>query len=64
MPSQGQNQGFLLIDEFICEAIPDPGVPQAPPARQGRNEGMGVFDEVIVEAASGGSDDDTDSPCS
>lgn len=48
MSAQGCNQGFRVLDEFICEAIHAPLLPLANPANQGRNEGMSVVEELIV----------------
>jgi len=51
MVGRGQNQGFHILDEFVCEAIPSPSVTPANPASQGRNEGMSVVEEVVFDAA-------------
>src|SRR5262249_24768023 len=40
MPSRGENEGVRVLDDFVCEAIPAPGIPQAEPTNQGKNEGM------------------------
>lgn len=50
MPAPGQNAGFHVLDDFVCEAIHAPGVPLADPAKQGRNEGMAVVEELMLEA--------------
>ena len=57
MAAQGRNQGFHVLDEFICEAIHAPSVPRANPANQGKNEGMSVVEELVFEA---GSEETTD----
>jgi hypothetical protein len=47
-PAVARNQGFHVLDEFVCEAIHAPSVPLANPANQGRNEGMSVVQELVV----------------
>lgn len=39
----GQNEGLRVLDDFVCEAIHDPAVPQAPPSKRGQNEGVRVL---------------------
>jgi hypothetical protein len=60
MASPGRNEGFLLIDDFVCEAIHDPSVPCASPANQGRNEGMTVVEEIVAKGSSAKTPDDTE----
>lgn len=48
MAAQGRNEGFHVLDEFVCEAIHAPSVPLANPANQGRNGGMSVVEELVV----------------
>src|SRR4051794_15220120 len=50
MAAQGRNQGFHVLDEFICEALPVPSVPLADPATQGMNGGMSAIEELVFEA--------------
>jgi hypothetical protein len=50
MAAQGHNQGFHVLDEFVCDAIPEPSIPLATPLNQGRNEGMSVVEELLLEA--------------
>jgi hypothetical protein len=50
MAAQGQNKGFHVLDEFVCEAVHDASVPLANRANQGRNEGMSVVEELLFEA--------------
>src|SRR6266566_6402633 len=52
MANPGHNEGFHVLDDFVCEAIHAPSVPLANPANQGRNEGMSVIEEVVFEASS------------
>jgi hypothetical protein len=52
MNNQGHNEGFRILDDFVCEAIRDPSVHCATSPRPGRNEGMGVVEELIVELGS------------
>ena len=49
MANPGRNEGFHVLDDFVCEAIHAPSVPLANPANQGRNEGMSVVDEVAFD---------------
>src|ERR1700722_16680941 len=51
MAKPGHNEGFHVLDDFVCEAIHDPSVPLANPAHQGRNEGMSVLEEVVFDTA-------------
>src|SRR5262249_51069381 len=53
MAAQGRNEGFYVLDEFVCEAIHAPSVPRASPANQGRNEGMSVVEELLFDAGQG-----------
>jgi RNA polymerase sigma factor (sigma-70 family) len=48
MAAQGRNEGFHVLDEFVCDAIQSPSIPLANPANQGRNEGMSVVEELVV----------------
>jgi hypothetical protein len=59
MAGQGRNEGFYVLDEFVCEAIHAPSIPLAGPANPGRNEGMSVIEELVFEA---GSDASSDAP--
>ena len=51
MAAQGRNEGFHVLDEFVCEAIHASSVPLASPTNQGRNEGMSVVEELVFEAS-------------
>jgi hypothetical protein len=63
MASRGQNEGFEMLDDFVCEAIHAPGIPMADPSKQGENEGFDVVEELVFDAeGKEGSDDNQDSP--
>lgn len=51
MDKRGANEGFRVLDDFVCEAIPDPVVPLAPPNRRGQNEGVRVLEELSLDIA-------------
>jgi hypothetical protein len=51
----GGNEGFRILDELVCQAIPDAAVSgppeaSAPPGR-GANSGMQVWEEVALDSA-------------
>jgi hypothetical protein len=50
MAKRGQNEGFRVLDDFVCEAIPNPDVPQANPKNQGQSEGMLVLQEIALDS--------------
>lgn len=52
MAAQGRNEGFHVLDDFVCEAIPSPSVSRADPAKLGRNDGMFVVEELVHECGS------------
>jgi hypothetical protein len=45
MAAQGHNEGFSVLDDFVCEGIPATLVPAANPTKLGQNSGMTVVDE-------------------
>lgn len=49
MAAQGQNDGFHVLDDFVCEAIQGPSIPRANPATPGQNEGSAVAEELVVD---------------
>lgn len=55
MAAQGQNSGFHVLEDFVCDAIHGPSVPLANPANQGHNEGMAVVEELVFYAGKGAS---------
>lgn len=60
MAAQGRNEGFHVLDDFVCEAIHAPSIPLASPTKQGRNEGMSVVEELVVDVGSLAEADDED----
>jgi hypothetical protein len=53
MADRAENEGFRVLDEFVCDAIPEPGIPQADPKQQGKNEGIRVIEELVFGSESG-----------
>jgi hypothetical protein len=51
MDKRGANEGFRVLGDFVCEAIRDPAVPQAPPSKRGQNEGVRVLEEPSLNIA-------------
>jgi hypothetical protein len=49
MIAKGQSEGIHVLDEFECKAIRNPAIAQAPRSGQGRNEGVQVIAELVVE---------------
>jgi len=50
MPKDRKSEPFRMLEDFTCEAIPDPAFPQAAPTKQGQNEGIHVLPELAVDA--------------
>lgn len=48
MVSRGQNEGYRVLDDFICQALHSPDSPRASATNQGQNEGMRVIGEVVL----------------
>lgn len=48
MAAQGRNEGFHVLDDFVCEAFHAPSVPLASPTNPGRNERISVVEELVV----------------
>jgi hypothetical protein len=46
-----ENEGFRILEDFICGAIPAPGIPTEGPYSIGENEGMNVQWELVVDAS-------------
>ncbi|HZY85899.1 MAG TPA: hypothetical protein VFE78_13775 [Gemmataceae bacterium] len=44
------NEGFRLLDDFVCEAVPGPGAPSTAAAGRGVNAGVRVVVEVVGRA--------------
>jgi hypothetical protein len=53
MAERAVNEGFRMLDDFVCEAIHDPAVPRAADAHQGQNEGMRVVEELVFDVPAG-----------
>ena len=49
MASRAENEGMWVLDDFVCDAILEPGIPRADPRNQGGNEGTLVVEELVVE---------------
>jgi hypothetical protein len=49
MGNRGKPEGFRVLDDFVCEAIHDPAVPQAPPNKRGQTEGVRVLEELSLD---------------
>lgn len=49
MKKRAENEGFRILDDFVCDAIPDPSLTPAKPAHQGQNEGMSVVTEIVFD---------------
>ena len=52
MTKPGRNEGCRVLDDFVCEAIPDPALPRAVPTSRGRNEGMEIVQDIVIDAGS------------
>lgn len=53
MAVRAENEGFSVLDDFVCDAIHAPGIPRADPNKQGRNEGIRVIEELVFGGAPG-----------
>ncbi|HEY3963139.1 MAG TPA: hypothetical protein VGM05_01195 [Planctomycetaceae bacterium] len=53
MTNTGNNEGVRILDDFVCQAIRDPGVPKADGFHQGRSEGVQVVADLECEPANG-----------
>ncbi len=51
MSDKGRNDGFRVLDDFVCEAIHSPGVPLANEQHQGHNAGSLVVEELSFDAS-------------
>lgn len=52
MAASAENEGFRVLEDFPCNAILAPKVPPADPNRQGRNEGLRLVEELVIDAGS------------
>ena len=48
-PSSGENDGFEILSEFVCEAIPGPSVQVPESCGSGVNEGMQPMADMVVD---------------
>jgi hypothetical protein len=51
MPNSGHNEGFRVLEEFACKAIPSSGLASPGSAGPGENTGMGMLTELVVRAS-------------
>lgn len=51
MAGPGNNEGFRVLEEFVCEATPAPQVPLNAPAGRGVNEGAHVTSELVARGS-------------
>ena len=45
------NEGFRVLEEFICAAKPGPGIPATPSPGRGANAGMRLIAEFVAPAS-------------
>lgn len=57
MAERANNEGFHVLDEFVCDAIREPGIPQADPKKQGKNERIRVIEELVFGGQSATKED-------
>jgi hypothetical protein len=50
MDKHARNEGLRVLDDFVCEAIHNPAIPQAQPNKQGQNEGMRILEGTVQES--------------
>jgi hypothetical protein len=50
MAGSAENEGFRVLDDFVCNAILAPQVPPADPKKHGKNEGLRIVEELVIEA--------------
>jgi catechol 2,3-dioxygenase-like lactoylglutathione lyase family enzyme len=48
MDKQGQNEGFRVLEEFVCEAIHNPRVPPSPSNKRSQEEGVRMLEEPAL----------------
>src|SRR5947209_6226861 len=49
--ARGENEGFRILDDFVCDAIPGPGIALEGPFGRGENEGMHFLWELDFNAS-------------
>ena len=52
MSNRASNEGFRMLDDFVCEAIQVPGALNSEGMGRGRNEGAKLVEEVVLEPGS------------
>lgn len=52
MAGPAENEGFRVLDDFVCNAIHASEMPQAAPTKSGKNEGMHLVEESVFEGRS------------
>jgi hypothetical protein len=57
---RAENEGFGMLDDFVCDAVHEPGIPRADSTKQGENEGIRVVEELVF-AQTGGSEEESNS---
>jgi hypothetical protein len=50
MSTSGHNEGFRVLEEFTCQAIPGSGLTTPSSGGRGENTGLGTLTDVVVEA--------------
>src|SRR4051794_24925386 len=50
--ASGRNEGFHILEEFVCEAIPDASLAQTDSRSRGQNEGVRVIGELVHDCSS------------
>jgi DNA-binding transcriptional MocR family regulator len=55
VPARGENEGFVVLNELVCDAIPAPGVPRA--SARAESEGMTIVPELVYDAGGAKADD-------
>jgi hypothetical protein len=51
MAGLGENEGFHVLEDFVCEALQDPALPKGDPGQPGQNTGAQVLEELILDSA-------------
>jgi hypothetical protein len=53
------NEGFRVLDDFVCDAIPGVGVPRADGTKAGGDEGFPAVQDHSVDAGKKSSEKDS-----
>jgi serine/threonine protein kinase len=59
MAQRAENEGFRVLDDFVCDAILDPSISPGDPKAPGKNDGLQLTEEIVFDsqgarAAAGG----------